>query len=429
MAMNMAMGMDAKRPKGLSAMRRSSRRHSQRSLREWALRGGLALAATIAGYVSTTQTLAFVLGKSNAERAHAMAPGDGRLAGMLAEKQAAAEQAPAARAATASLARHALAVEPLAASALTALALTTQLDGNTPKARALFVHSDALSRRELGTRLWLIEDAVARNDVADALRHYDIALRTSKNASELLFPILVQAANDPAVATALTNTLKTGPAWRDDFLTYFGGLGPNPLQTAAFFRRLAGARVPIPEVARITVVNALAKDRQYRESWDYYRSLRPGVDPGRLRDPEFKAALQTPSIFDWMPVVEDAGVSAEIADGAFDFSAPSTVGGVVLQQIQILPAGRYRLQGTFSGIKETAETTPYWQLSCMDGRDLGRVALPSTDSDEGSFAGELTVTASCPVQNLRFIVRPSSNTSGVVGRIDRALLVPVGTAG
>lgn len=406
-------------------MRSSARSVRKRSSLDWALRGGLAIVAAGLGYVSTQQTLAVAVGRTNVERAHAMAPGDGRLAGKLAEKMAASSGAPGERVATARIARQALDAEPLSAPALTALALLTQIDGNTSQARRLFLHSNALSRRELGTRLWLIEDAVSRNDVAGALRQYDIALRTSKNAPDILFPVLTQAIADPAIAGALTATLRQRPAWGSDFLTYLGGFGPDPVVAARFFRRLASTGVAIPEVAQVTVVNALAKAGAYREGWDYYRTLRPKVDPQGLRNGDFGTVLQTPSVFDWMPVMQDAGVNASIAGGVFDFAAPSTVGGVVLQQVQLLPAGRYMLQGVSTGIEQPLETSPYWQLSCIDGRELGRIILPASATDGGRFTGMFAVPAGCPVQTLRLVVRPSTNVGGVAGQIDRVTLKPV----
>ncbi|MFL0415860.1 hypothetical protein, partial [Sphingomonas sp. 179-A 2A2 NHS] len=290
----------------------------------------------------------------------------------------------------------------------------------------LFGHSDRLSRRELNTRLWLIEDAVARGDVPGALRHYDIALRTSRTAADLLYPVLAQAIADPTIVRALITKLAARPPWRDAFLDYVGGRGPSPVRSAQFFSQLAKAGIAIPEVPRISVVNALARDGSYQEAWAYYRTLRSGVIRQRSRDPDFTAQLQTPSVFDWMPVMNDAGVTASVNDGVFDFAAPSTVGGVILQQIQLLPAGRYRLAGTSVGIDQPREARPYWQLTCTDGKEIGRVELTNSADNAGRFAGTIDVGGNCPVQLLRLVVRPSAVIGGVSGQIDRALLAPDG---
>lgn len=77
------------------------------------------------------------------------------------------------------LARLALRQDPTAVAALATLGLNAQIRGDTNSARRYFAYSDKLSRRSLTTRLWAIEDAVARDDIPAALRNYDVALRTS----------------------------------------------------------------------------------------------------------------------------------------------------------------------------------------------------------------------------------------------------------
>jgi hypothetical protein len=412
--------------------RPSTRRSAARGTREWALRGGLAIGALVLGYVSITQTLAFVNYKADPERAYALVPGDGRIAGELAEQLAAGEADAAQRARANRLARQALANEPLAAPALTALALNTQLAGNTNAARRLFVHSERLSRRELVTQLWFIEDAVSRNDIAGALRHYDIALRTSKSAPDLLFPILSSALADPEIAESLAGLLASQrPAWGEAFVQYLGSPGADPTVSAGVLRRLASLGYAIPAASQTGVINALVARGAFADAWRYYTSIRNGAVRDRSRDPGFAAQLQTPSAFDWTPVMNDAGVSASIDHardgGIFDFAAPSTVGGLVLQQVQLLPAGRYRIEGTSSGIEQPGNARPYWQLSCMDGRELGRVDVPDSAQADGRFTGEFTVAGEgCTAQTLRLVVRPSTEIGGVTGQIGRVQLVPVG---
>ncbi|MDT9096849.1 hypothetical protein RSW32_26335, partial [Escherichia coli] len=74
-----------------------------------------------------------------------------------------------------------------------------QLHGDVGAARRLFAYGQRLSRRDNSTQLWAIEDAVARNDIPDVLRHYDVALRTSPNLADILYPVLASASADPAI--------------------------------------------------------------------------------------------------------------------------------------------------------------------------------------------------------------------------------------
>ncbi len=395
-----------------------------RSPREWTVRGGLAAAALALGYVSTAQTLGYTLVRTNPERAFALSPNDGRVAGALAQQIAASEGADRKRADT--LASRALAAEPLSVKALTALGIDTQLAGDTVAARRIFRHSDALSRREFGTRLWLIEDAVGRGDVQGALQNYDIALRTEKGAPDLLFPVLANAIADAPIATGLLRMLAKRPPWGDGFVAFIGGANANPIVNARFLRRLSDTGFPVADVAKVNAINNLIVSGAIEDGWRYYQSVRKGATRQRSRDPEFDAALAAASMLDWTPIMGEPGISAVIDGGVFDFAAPATVGGVVLQQTQLLPPGRYALQGTSANIDQADDARPYWQLLCFDGRELSRIDVSSSPDAKANFAGTFVVPTGCAAQTLRLMVRPSTAVGGSTGQIERVALTPAG---
>lgn len=425
MGMIMVMAMVARRAEARPAPPTSRR---TKSAPHWKVRGGIATVCLALAYVSTTQTLAYVIGKSDAERAHQLAPSDGRLAGALAEQIAVAGAGSKPRPGVTQLARQALDNEPLSMPALTALALNTQFSGNTAASRRLFMHSDALSRREFLARLWLIEDAVDRGDIAGALRHYDIGLRTERGAPPLLFPVLANGLTNPEIAKPLAATLFAHPPWGDAFVSQLGTAEVDPIARAEFMKRLSKGGYDIPEAAQFGVINALLSADRIDDAWTLYSSLRPGARRDRSRDFDFRSQLQTPTAFDWTAVTNDTGVSASIqgssSGGNFEFSTPSTVGGVILQQTQALPPGQYMLKGTSSNINQPLSSRPYWQLVCGDGRNAGQIDIPNSTSNGGQFSGNLTVSTNCKVQTLRLVVRPSSSIEGVSGRLERVMLIP-----
>ena len=392
-----------------------------RSLREWAVRGGLAATALTLGYISTKQTLALSLLKTNANQAYTLSPGDGRIAGALAHQLVSRADR---RILTDSLAHRALVAEPLAVTAITSLGLNAQITGDYETAKRLFTHSNALSRRELGTRMWMIEDAVTRGDIPAALRHYDIALRTAKAAPDLLFPVLSEAIADPAIAKALALTLSAQPPWYESFIGYLGASSSDPALTARFFQYLGEHGLPVPEVPQIGVVNQLAASGLLEQAWSSYSFLRKNIDRRRSRDRDFTAQLLTPAVFDWIPVTNQTGVSASLDSGSFNFAAASTAGGSVLEQMQLFPAGRYRLEGVSSGIDQPPTTRPYWQLTCRDGREVGRLTLPNSDENGGRFMKLFVVPASCDAQVLRLVIRPSPEIGGVSGAIENVGMGP-----
>lgn len=185
-------------------------------------------------------------------------------------------------------------------------------------------------------------------------------------------------------------------------------------------------RVAVPQVDQAGIVNALVTSNAFEDAWAYYRTMRSSVNRHQSRDPEFSQQLTAPTAFDWTPRMSDAGLTATIertdTSGVFDFAAPATVGGIVLEQLQLLPPGRYQLGGRSTGIEETPQSAPYWLLVCTDGRELGRVVLANASKNNGRFEGTFVVDTSCPAQVLRLIVRPTSAVSGVSGQIERVLL-------
>ncbi|MFD2427454.1 hypothetical protein ACFSUK_03150 [Sphingobium scionense] len=154
----------------------------RRSPLEWGVRLVLAGAVGWIGYLSVMQSVALVLPDSRIEEAHALAPNNGRIAGRLSQTlyRPSASEADRARAVT--IARDALQHDPTAVEAVATLAVDAFIRGDQTEGERLLGYSQKLSRRDLRTQLMAIELAVARDDIPDALRHYDIALRTKKCA-------------------------------------------------------------------------------------------------------------------------------------------------------------------------------------------------------------------------------------------------------
>lgn len=389
----------------------------------------MAAVALAFGAVSVLHSFAYAISKTAPESSYALSPSDGRVGALFAQNLLTTKTGLAEHETAARIARAALIREPLAVSAVVALALDAELRGKTGEARRLFMHSDTISRRELSTRMWLIEDAVQRGNIPLAVHNYDIALRTSPRTFDLLFPLLAGGIADPAIAAALMSTLAKRPVWSENFIRYMSNSAPDPKRTANFFRLLSARGILVGTTEQAGIVNTLVAANAFGDAWDYYRTLRHGVDRRRSRDAEFTEQLNAPTAFDWTPRMTDPGITASIQrngkNGIFDFSAPSIVGGIVLEQLQLLPAGRYRLRGRSIGIDQALDSAPYWLLVCTDGRELGRIAVTNSSQDNGWFNGSFTVNDHCPAQVLRLIVRPSNATSGVSGQLESVQLQPL----
>lgn len=362
---------------------------------------------------------------TNARQAHVLAPWDGRITAQLAEDNLGVDLEPDDQAAATNLARMALRQDPTAVSAVTTLGLLKQLHGDLAGARRTFAYSEVLSRRDLRAQLWEIEDAVSRGDISGALKHYDIALRFSNEASAILFPILASAVSEPSVRSAAIRTLNSRPPWAPLFIEFIAGRGSDPRAAALVLQSLRGAGQPVPGFVRALLTQRLESLGLVGDAWRFYASFRPGVRSAVSRDPQFTADLTDPAVFDWQSVATD-GRTATIQHGHVDLSAPSSVGGPLIQQMQNFPPGAYRLEGHSVAIDQPEASLPYWQLTCGNGQQLERIIVPSSALNRGNFTGMFNVPNGCPLQILALIAPPSNGPTGFSGQIDRTQVEPNG---
>ena len=255
------------------------RRHNplaERSTFEWVVRILIAMVLLFIGYIAVIYTVAQTTARVDPEEAHQLAPFDGRiearLATVLFTDAADAEQ----RARAVHLARVALQDEPTAVAAATTLGFQAQIEGDIPKTRRYFAYAQELSRRDLPTQLWAIEDAVSRGDVAGAIHNYDIALRTSRMAPDILFPILATAIDDAQVRSRVAMTLLAQPSWGPNFLTY-ASVHADPRTAARLFGGLGRAGMPVSSTATSAVVDRLIAIGAVDDAWRYYASVRKGA--------------------------------------------------------------------------------------------------------------------------------------------------------
>src|SRR5690606_34505648 len=70
-----------------------------------------------------------------------------------------------------------------------------------------------LTKRDLIAHLWLIGNAGEQGDLEGLLHHYDLALRTSSRAPELLLPRLAAALQVPGAIEQISRVLRENPPW------------------------------------------------------------------------------------------------------------------------------------------------------------------------------------------------------------------------
>lgn len=400
---------------------------SKRSSREWAICIAMSLVIACTGYGGVSASLANVTVRADPALAHALAPWNGAVTAAYAQEKFLRQSGSDSQSAAGRLAALALLQDATTVEALTVLGFQARLQGDVLRSDAVFSYSSQLSRRELRPQIWAIEEAINRGDIAAALQHFDIALRTSQGAQELLFPVLASALAEPKIRSLMLPLLAKNPLWNKAFFNFLATSGIEPRGAAQLF--LEGKRIglTVDGETRAQLVDALFGQAHFNDAWKYYETLRPGVDRLRARDPDFNYASDSPTVFDWTTANEpglSVAILASPEGGLVEFAAAPSAGGIVLQQSQVLPPGTYRLQGRSNGIEQPERSRPYLSLNCQDGRELGRVPLPNSSEEGGSFTASLTVPQGCPAQTLSMFARPSSESSGVSGQIEHLKLSP-----
>lgn len=297
--------------------------------------------------------------------------------------------------------RRALARDVTQPAAIELRALQAQADGDGRRETRLFELSDAISRRSLGARTWLIQRSVNRGDVQGALEDFDIALRTSTAAPPILFPVLVRAASDPGLTAPIARLLDRRQDWRGMFLHYAVADAHAPPGVADVVLAMRDRRTVTEGHIDQMLVGELVSQRSFAEARRVYDAFhaRP-AHPTLVADPDFSRPAEL-FPFGWELVERgEAGATRSRADGrpALAYQSLPGGGGEVAVQLLMLPPGDYRLRARTAQPAADRLATPFWTLTC--GQEGGpQIALLDQPSAKGAVAeGNVVVPADCPAQ-------------------------------
>lgn len=409
-----------------------SRRRSRRPSAGLLLKGGLALLfLVVASWMTVAVSGAALFRKARPDIALRLAPFDARAKAALAEQGLRTPTDGRTLPAAAELSREALRRDPTIVGAWRNLGLAAAAAGQQPVALRLFRISQRLSRRDSATQLWLIEENVRRNDIRGALRHYDIALRTSTAMSDILVPILVSATADPAIAGPLADVLAPDPPWAYAYYNHLVQALPSGQAALALISRLpAEVRRRHIEPLRQLVAKAVDK-REYEAAWRIY-ALLSGAAPGELlRNGDFRSRNEFP-VLEWQLTdtpnlrAEQTAPAGSPGASALRVSASSAAIGSAARQLLLLGPGSYRLRSVAAQESSPGPERLQWQVNCV-GRDENLLNLDVTPRREGRFErqGRFRVPPSgCPAQWLRLEVSAPDLPAGVETWVHRVEILP-----
>lgn len=330
------------------------------------------------------------------------------------------------------LAEAAVRASPVNVGAIRVLGLVAALRNDNRTAERLFTYAEGLSRRDLPTQLWLIEHAVQRDDIAEALLHYDRALRTQVEARAILFPVLMAAASDPAIARPLARIMAARPDWWPVFAETMIASPRSSPRALAFLLQNVRLR-PSEPTERPLLLAALARlvnDGEYRGAQRLYRSVRsPRAPQTVVTDGGFDAAPDLPP-FDWL-FVEDVDLSAfrdTREDGyVLRLQSAEARSGDVARQLLLLQPGSYRLSFTVGDVATDSSARPAIMLRCAnsEAREIVRLDAPEAASGGRSVSRTFNVSGGdCSAQWLAIYIGPADSGQPVAPWVDGISIVP-----
>ena len=333
----------------------------------------------------------------------------------------------------AAVAREALRGQALTTAPYRLLALHYLARQEPRRASAFAAFSERLSRRDLTTQLFLIEEAVRADNTSAALRHYDIALRTSDGAKPILFPVLSGAIANPPIRQAVVPYVRGRAPWARPFVHFAvqdGDQGPGRA-AALLIAAGAGRQADLIEAEGAALFDRLVEHNQFALAERLFLQV-PGNGPQALRTAGFMRSTTTGPFGPLAWKTTNTGSVSAAFEGEGDgrravrLFASSGERGIFLRRVLKLPPGRYRFTEARTLTAGGPQARVQWEMKC----GVGRAFVPFWQGPANALAYRVanapgpTVPANCPFQVLELHFYAGDGQQGIELRIDAFDLAP-----
>lgn len=371
------------------------------------VRAGVVLAALLLAWLSIAITLANATAANAPSLAlrlwpdHAVA--QARLADTLIastpQTSSAAQREQIARAAHE--AGRALQRNPTLPGAARILAMQAAMRGDGRQSDRLLDYSAEMSRRDIPTQFWLLEERVQANDVGGALAHFGIALQVAPSTREVLFPVLSSALSQRHLRRPIAELAHRGDSWRSEFL-YHAGANADPASAGSLFLTLAALGTP-PSAAHLSgLIERLVNAGNFAGAARLYaiadRGWRLG-DPAAQLDGAFARTGDLPP-FGWelnQNVAWRGSRPDRPGNDALLINLPETGEDWAARKLLLLPPGQYRLAGAY-GVFEGDRGGLRVELACSRGGPVVATVSGASNRLAGRVEGMLNIPATCTQQ-------------------------------
>lgn len=379
---------------------------------------------SVAGYLawlSFVHALANVAWQPNPDLALRFVPDHPLALSRKADQLFAESQDPATLAKVEAMAKQSLRGGALNPVAIRLLGYVADVRGDRDKARQLMLLSQKVSRRDFGTQLWLIEDAVARGDKKQALYHYDVAMRTTPESFPVLIPTLTDALADPEVRSGLVPYVRQAPEWLPSFLGEAIANIENPANVADLLVK-AG---PLPdrenyEVYPNSLLAQLAAKGRFQAFRQYYASLK-GSNAATFRTAAMnRLTVNLPFSQAGWQVADNPAVggsfSAADSQGRHRLVAFAGSGerSELMRKILFLKPGSYRFRAVYEAQDSAPDSEIRWDLLCMSAAgNTGKWFIASpVRKGRTAVSDTIQLGADCPNQLLLMLAAGGSGQLG-----------------
>jgi hypothetical protein len=326
------------------------------------------------------------------------------------------------------LAREALRRDPTVVVAWRMLGLVAAARNQADRAARMFHFAGTLSKRDLLTQLYLIEERVQQNDIAGALRQYDATLRTSGASHDILLPILVSAIANDGIVRPLAALLNSSPPWRRAFMERLAIGTPDPAGLVQLIQLVIGSASPEEKEQISRTMQAMINRRQFAPAMRVYRLLAAADSRGAqlVRNGGFDRPNPYPPL-DWQ-LLSGVDVGAEqLQGGRLRIHAASGSGGLAARQLLMLAPGNYEISADAGATDDARAARVTLAVQC--GNEQGSTLL---QHDLPALSGRIrprvsfSVPAGCGAQWLNINIRPDFDPGGVAAWVDSVALRRLG---
>lgn len=325
------------------------------------------------------------------------------------------------------LAATAVALEPTSASAVRDLGLYASSRGDRAKARRLMRAGVRLTRRNPGMNLWLIEDYSRLGQEDQALRLWDVTLRTSTTAAATLLPAMAAALRNPAAPALFEPLLVARPPWDDDFWTAVIQDSSALDNTIALRERLHRRGVPMARSHDALIARQLIAAKRFAPAFKLYETVSretAGATAELLVDGDFARQSDFAPIGWKVESTETFGAYVDDKRGRLVLSAlPGGTGAIAQQLIRIAP-GAYHLEIAYGDGANATGRPIELRLACAEL--AGEATLDTRLAVTRSGARNFRIQGPCRHAWVTLFLLDRVGEAGLETQIDRVSLRRIG---